>query len=75
VGGLSFGAGLALQFYDGQPELSRSLILASAYAGWAGSLPPEEVSARLTRAVADAEQPSEQWVESCLPTSFAGEVA
>jgi pimeloyl-ACP methyl ester carboxylesterase len=75
VGGLSFGAGLALQFYDRHPELSRSLILASAYAGWGGSLPPEEVEARLARAVAEAEEPAEQWVESYLPSFFAGEVS
>jgi pimeloyl-ACP methyl ester carboxylesterase len=39
--GLSFGTGLALKLYRADPELVRSLILASAYAGWAGWLPPE----------------------------------
>lgn len=32
--GLSFGAGLALEFYHRYPTIPRSLILASAYAGW-----------------------------------------
>ena len=75
LGGLSFGAGLALQVYDRHPRLPRSLVLAGAYAGWGGSLPPEEVEARLARAVADAEKPPEQWVESYLPTFFAGDVS
>ncbi|MCL7412208.1 MAG: alpha/beta hydrolase [ANME-2 cluster archaeon] len=45
--GLSFGGGLALELYRRYPAIPRSLILASAYAGWAGSLPPEVVEERL----------------------------
>ena len=45
--GLSFGGGIALEFYRAYPEIPESLILASAYAGWAGSLPPETVEDRL----------------------------
>jgi pimeloyl-ACP methyl ester carboxylesterase len=41
VGGLSRGGGLALELYRRHPQVPRSLVLASAYAGWAGSLPPE----------------------------------
>jgi pimeloyl-ACP methyl ester carboxylesterase len=74
VGGLSFGAGLALAVYERHPGLPASLLLASGYAGWGGSLPPEEIEARLSRAVADAERPPEQWVEDYLPTFFGGEV-
>jgi pimeloyl-ACP methyl ester carboxylesterase len=47
LGGLSFGAGLALEVYRQDPGLPRSLLLLSAYAGWAGSLPRKEVRARL----------------------------
>jgi pimeloyl-ACP methyl ester carboxylesterase len=74
VGGLSFGAGLALNVYERYPELPCSLALAGAYAGWGGSLSPQEVEARLARAVVDADRPPEQWVEDYLPTFFAGEV-
>lgn len=37
--GLSFGSGLALELYRWHPDIPKTLILASAYAGWAGSLP------------------------------------
>ncbi len=47
--GLSFGGSLVLELYRRHPELPRSLVLAGAYAGWAGSLPPEEVRARVER--------------------------
>ena len=33
--GLSWGGGLALELYRRRPDLPRSLVLASAYAGWA----------------------------------------
>lgn len=45
--GLSFGAGLALQVAARHPELPASMVMLSGYAGWAGSLPPDEVAARL----------------------------
>jgi pimeloyl-ACP methyl ester carboxylesterase len=72
--GLSFGAGLALQVYDRHPHLPASLVLAGAYAGWAGSLPKEEVDRRLTHALRDAERPPSEWVDDYLPTFFASEV-
>ncbi len=46
VAGLSFGGGLAIQLADRHPRRVRSLMLVSAYAGWAGSLTPAEVRAR-----------------------------
>jgi pimeloyl-ACP methyl ester carboxylesterase len=45
--GLSWGGGLALEVYRVDPSLPRSLVLADTYAGWAGSLPPDDVAARL----------------------------
>lgn len=47
--GISFGAALALALYARHPTVPRSLILAGAYAGWAGSLPAEEVQRRVQR--------------------------
>ncbi len=70
VGGLSWGGGLALELYRRHPEVPRSLVLASAYAGWAGSLPPEVVQERVQRAMREAELPPEQWVRGYLPGLF-----
>ncbi|CAN5557966.1 alpha/beta hydrolase [soil metagenome] len=66
--GLSFGAGLALELYKRSPETPRTLILASAYAGWAGSLPPEEVEARLHGVLRDSDRPPEELVGEWLPS-------
>lgn len=65
--GLSFGGALALQLFDRHPALPRTLILAGAYAGWAGSLPPEEVDERVARLAADMERPPEEWIPSYIP--------
>lgn len=62
VGGLSFGAGLALELYRRHPLVPRSLVLASAYAGWPGSLPTDQVQRRLASALRMAEQPAEEWL-------------
>ena len=53
--GHSFGAGLALELYRRHPSIPRSLVLVGAYAGWAGSLPAEEVEGRLRLARETAE--------------------
>src|SRR5918996_900536 len=51
VAGLSFGGALALAFYHRHPAIPMTLILASAYAGWAGSLPAEVAEQRLQQAL------------------------
>ena len=61
--GVSFGAGLALAVAARAPELVRSLVLVSGYAGWAGSLPAEEVQERLRFALAAAQDPPEPRLE------------
>jgi pimeloyl-ACP methyl ester carboxylesterase len=71
VCGLSFGGGLALEVYRRHPRLVRSLVLVSAYAGWRGSLPPEEVAARLARAHRELDLPPPVWIDSYLPEFFA----
>jgi pimeloyl-ACP methyl ester carboxylesterase len=66
--GLSFGSGLAIELYRRHPEIPRSLILASAYAGWKGSLPPKEVEARLQGALRDSYRPPDELVKEWLPS-------
>lgn len=50
VGGLSWGATVVLELYRHHPELVATLILIDTYAGWKGSLPEEEVRARVAGA-------------------------
>jgi pimeloyl-ACP methyl ester carboxylesterase len=68
--GLSWGSCVALELYRGHPELPASLVLASAYAGWAGSLPPEEVQRRYSQVLAELDQPPEQFIPVWVPTLF-----
>ena len=64
------GSGIALELYRNQPSVPASLLLVSAYAGWAGSLPPEEVERRYAQVLAELEQPAEQFIPVWLPTLF-----
>lgn len=75
VCGLSFGSGLALALYQQRPDIPRSLVLAGAYAGWAGSLPPDVVRERLDRVLADADLPPDHLVRSLVPTFFTTSVS
>ena len=70
VVGLSFGSGIALELYRRHPGLPRSLVLASAYAGWAGSLPDGVASQRLAQALRLADLPSARLVDELMPTLF-----
>ncbi len=65
--GLSFGGGLALELYRRHPTVPRTLVLASAYAGWAGSLPAEVVEQRLQQCLREADLPPNQWVPGWIP--------
>lgn len=65
--GLSFGGALTIQLFGRHPAVPRTLILAGAYAGWAGSLPPDEVDRRVSRLAADMQRPPEEWIPSYLP--------
>jgi pimeloyl-ACP methyl ester carboxylesterase len=47
VAGLSWGGTVVLELYRHHPECVATLILADTYAGWKGSLPAEEVQARV----------------------------
>lgn len=62
--GLSWGSALALELYRRHPRVPASLVLASAYAGWAGSLSPEETAARLDGVLAAADLQLEKALEA-----------
>ncbi|MFG2639597.1 alpha/beta fold hydrolase [Streptomyces sp. NPDC048370] len=72
VAGLSWGGTVALELYRHRPELVRTLILVDSYAGWKGSLPPEEVAARVEGAKQMLAVPRERF-DPTLPGLFAGD--
>jgi pimeloyl-ACP methyl ester carboxylesterase len=70
--GLSWGAGLALELYRRASKVPRTLLLASAYAGWAGSLPPDAVIQRLDAYLLAAGMPGEEAMRGWAPGFFSG---
>jgi pimeloyl-ACP methyl ester carboxylesterase len=70
VGGLSWGGTVALELYRLRPELVATLILVDSYAGWKGSLPAEEVEARVAGMQAMMAAPR---FDPTLPGLFAGD--
>ncbi len=72
--GLSFGSGLALELFRRHPQLPRSLVLASAYAGWAGSLGRDAAEARRESFLRDAERPPEEVARDFSATLFVASV-
>jgi pimeloyl-ACP methyl ester carboxylesterase len=71
VAGLSFGGALALALCRRHAAIPMTLILASAYAGWGGSLPAEVAEQRLQQALVLAELSPEEFVGALLPTMFS----
>ena len=72
VAGLSWGGTLVLELYRRHPALVRTLLLADTYAGWKGSLPPEEVAARVEGVQRMLALPRDRF-DPTLPGLFAGE--
>jgi pimeloyl-ACP methyl ester carboxylesterase len=72
VAGLSWGGTVALELYRHRPELAATLILADTYAGWKGSLPGDEVRARVAAARRMLAAAPEEF-DPALPGLFAGE--
>jgi pimeloyl-ACP methyl ester carboxylesterase len=66
--GLSWGSAVALELYRRHPQLPSSLVLTGAYAGWAGSLPPEVVAERLERVESEIDRPFEDWAPAYIPS-------
>jgi pimeloyl-ACP methyl ester carboxylesterase len=69
--GLSFGGALALAFSRRHPTRAATLTLASAYAGWTGSLPDEVAQQRLQQALELSDRSPEEFVSALLPTMFS----
>lgn len=68
IAGLSWGGGLALAFAHRHPDRVRSLVLMSAYAGWRGSLPDEEVRRRLALTLENMRRTPDESVPEMLKT-------
>jgi pimeloyl-ACP methyl ester carboxylesterase len=75
VVGLSFGGILALALMRRHRAVPATLVLASAYAGWAGSLPAEAAAERLRQALLLAGLSAEEFVATLLPTMFSDTAA
>jgi pimeloyl-ACP methyl ester carboxylesterase len=71
VAGMSFGGIVALALQRRHSAMSSALILVSAYAGWAGSLPHEVAEQRLSQALALADGTPEAFGGALLPTMFS----
>jgi pimeloyl-ACP methyl ester carboxylesterase len=72
--GLSFGAALAIAIADRSADRVRSLTLASAYAGWRGSLSPDEVQERVVATLAGLTLPPDEQARSFTETLFTAAV-
>jgi pimeloyl-ACP methyl ester carboxylesterase len=72
VAGLSWGGTVALELYRRHPELVAALVLADTYAGWKGSLPQEEVRARVD-GLRQMLAVGEERFDPTLPGLFAGD--
>ena len=73
VAGLSFGATMALELFRQHPEIPRKLVLASAYAGWAGSFPADFVAERLRWSLDASQLPPPEFVAALLPGMFSAD--
>jgi len=72
VAGLSWGGTVVLELYRRHPGLVATLILMDTYAGWKGSLPADEVRARVAAARQMLAAPHEGF-DPTLPGLFASD--
>jgi pimeloyl-ACP methyl ester carboxylesterase len=72
VGGLSWGGTVALELYRRRPELVGTLLLLDTYAGWKGSLPEDEVRARV-EGLGQMLAAEHHLFDPTLPGLFAGD--
>ena len=73
--GSSWGSTVALATYERHPHIVRSLVLASAYAGWAGSLPAAEVQRRRQQVIAQTTKAPEDVIAEWMPTLLTAAAA
>jgi pimeloyl-ACP methyl ester carboxylesterase len=73
--GLSFGGALGIALQRHHRSLTTSLVLASAYAGWRGSLDSQVAEQRLTQAYQLSVRSPAEVVDALVPTMFALRVA
>ncbi|MEO5965120.1 MAG: alpha/beta hydrolase [Candidatus Limnocylindrales bacterium] len=72
VAGLSWGGTVALELYHRHPGLVATLIMIDSYAGWKGSLPADEVQARVAAGRRMLAAPPGE-LDPTLPGLFAGD--
>ena len=72
IAGLSWGGTVVLELYRRHPGLIATLILVDTYAGWKGSLPQEEVHARVAGVRRMLASPGEEF-DPTFPGLFAGD--
>ena len=72
VAGLSWGGTVVLELYRRHPALVATLIMIDTYAGWKGSLPADEVAARVAGARQMLAAPDEPF-DPTLPGLFAAD--
>jgi pimeloyl-ACP methyl ester carboxylesterase len=73
VAGISWGGTVVLELYRHHPELVATLILVDTYAGWKGSLPEEEVRARVEGVRRMLAAPAEEFDPTTIPGLFAAD--
>lgn len=72
VAGLSWGGTVVLELYRRRPGLVATLIMIDTYAGWKGSLPAEEVRARVAGVRETLASPQEDF-DPTFPGLFASD--
>jgi pimeloyl-ACP methyl ester carboxylesterase len=69
--GLSFGGALALEVFRRHPDVPRTLVLASACAGRAGSLEADETRDRLATCLRLSDLPPAEFAAAMIPSMFS----
>ena len=73
IAGLSWGGTVVLELYRRHPGLVATLIMIDTYAGWKGSLPADEVRARVAGIRTMLAEPHEEF-DATPPGLFAGDL-